>query len=190
MARAWLPGLRSRRPAPVPWLARGRADLLVAPPAPPWLLPGRQQRARTLADPLLAPVAEGLTAHAARHGVELRHPLLDHRLFELAARLPTDQSFRSGVRKIVVRNAMRGSLPAEVVDRPDKIYPDSIVHRGLRERERDRVWSLMTGMRSAALGYVDEPRLHQAYRRYLAGETRSALFWHTLTLEAWLRRFP
>jgi asparagine synthase (glutamine-hydrolysing) len=130
-----------------------------------------------------------LTAQAARHGIELRHPLLDHRLFEFAASLPTAQTFAAGMRKIILRNAMRGRLPDEVVDRRGKTYPAAIARRGLRERERAKVWSLVTNMRAADLGFVDEQRLRQAYGDYLTGRSDSSLFWHTLTLEAWLRRY-
>jgi asparagine synthase (glutamine-hydrolysing) len=158
-------------------------------PRPRGLLPGRRARLRLLGDPFIPAVASLITTHAARHGIDFRHPLLDHRLLEFAASLPASQTFAAGRRKIILRNAVRDLLPAEVVERRDKIYPVAIVHRGLRERERARIQALMTDMRAARMGFVDEARLREEYRRYLAGATQSTLFWHSLTLEAWLRRY-
>jgi asparagine synthase (glutamine-hydrolysing) len=181
-----------RLAAPVPWLAEAYRPLydecLQAPIPERHLLPGRQQRLAALRDPLLPQIAELSNLQAAEHGIELRHPLLDHRLFEFAASLPTDQTFRAAWRKVIVRNAMRGVLPDEVLDRFDKIYPTAIADRGLREREQAKVWPLLTRMRAAELGFVDEGRLRDAYRAYLDGK-EGALFWHTLTLEDWLRRY-
>jgi len=152
------------------------------------LLPGRRQRLRTMRDPLLPLIVERMTSDAARYGVELRHPLLDHRLFELAASLPTTQTFAAGERKIILRNALRGLLPDEVIGRRRKVYINAVAERGFRERETAKVWALMTDMRAAAMGFVDEARLRQEYQRYLEGKTNSGLFWYTLTLEAWLRQ--
>lgn len=156
---------------------------------PRWMLPGRRERLRILQGPSLPAVARLTTAHAAHHGIDLRHPLIDHRIVEFALSLPTSQTFRAAQRKIIVRNAMRGLLPASVVDRRDKVYPAAIAHRGLRERETAKVWALMTNMRAAEMGFVDEARLREEYQRYLDGKTQSTLFWHTLTLEAWLRLY-
>ncbi len=50
--------------------------------------------------------------------MELRLPLLDHRLVELAFRLPTSLKVRPGSTKWVLREVARGLLPDEVIDRP------------------------------------------------------------------------
>ena len=130
---------------------------------------------------------EAVTRLASGAGIDLRHPLLDHRLAEFAVSLPSDQSLRAGERKHIVRNALRGYLPDEVLDRQDKIYPSTIADRGFRERERAKVRGLMTDMRAAELGFVDEKRLRDGYREYLAGRDNT-LFWFAITLEAWLRQ--
>ena len=142
-----------------------------------------------LSHPSLIRQVEATNRQAERNGVEFRHPLLDHRLIEFALSLPTDQTFRASQRKIIVRNAMRGLLPSSVIDMWDKILPSAIFHRGIREREQAKVWPLMTNMRAAEMGFVDEPKLRCAYQDYLDGKTDNTLFWHTLTLEDWLRRW-
>lgn len=152
------------------------------------MLPGRQQRLKALRDHSLPRIAEHITTQALRYGVDFRHPLLDHRLIEFALALPTTQTFRAMRRKIVVRNAMWEYLPSKILEAWDKTYPTAIMHRGLRERERDKLWALMTDMRSAEMGLVNENLLQQAYNNYL-NEKGSELFWYTLTLENWLRLY-
>ena len=48
------------------------------------------------------------------HGVEGRLPFLDHRLFEVARRLPMNAKIRGGVEKWALRETLRGALPEEV----------------------------------------------------------------------------
>jgi len=190
IADAYLPTRERNELKPVAWLGpRLRHESIEGPSISRRLLPGRRGRLKLLRDPWIGTVASHTTRHAARHGIDYRHPLLDHRLFEFAASLPSTQTFSDGRQKVILRNAMRGRLPVAVLDRRDRTYPIAIAHRGLREREQAKVWALMTDMRAAQMGFVDERRLRAAYTDYLAGGDEGALFWHTITLEAWLRRY-
>lgn len=182
-------GLPSREQ--FPWVSEEALALI--PEAEPafhegFLLPGRRARLEVLADSLIPPVVEQHNRAAARFGLELRHPLLDHRLFELAARLPSSQSFEAGLRKGILRRALAGRLPPSILDQKHKIYPTQIAWRGLRERETARVWDLLSGMKLAAAELVDERALRRVYQDFLDGRGPHRLFWHTLTLEAWMRR--
>jgi asparagine synthase (glutamine-hydrolysing) len=190
---AYLPRRKGPTSPPVPWLRSPYGELynehFQKPADRRWMLPGRLGRLRLLSHPSLPRFAHAMNHQAAIQGVEFRHPMLDHRLIEFALSLPTDQTFRASQRKIIVRNAMRGFLPSSVLDMWDKILPTAICHRGLREREQAKVWRLMTNMRAAEMGFVDELKLRGAYQDYLDGKTDDPLFWHTLTLEDWLRRW-
>ncbi len=53
----------------------------------------------------------------AAHAVEGRVPFLDHRFFEVARAMRTTSKIRGEVEKWALREAMKGSLPAEVVER-------------------------------------------------------------------------
>jgi asparagine synthase (glutamine-hydrolysing) len=186
-----LPQRAARGPRPVPWLGPKLAGLREARTAASreWLLPGRLQRLGILRDPFISAVALQSTDHASRHGIDLRHALLDHRLWELAAALPSTQTFAAGNRKIALRNALRRVLPPDVWSSLGKTYPSAIAHHGLRERETGKVWDLLRGMRAADMGFGDEALLHEEYRSYLAGKNQGGLLWQALTLEAWLRQY-
>jgi len=56
------------------------------------------------------------------HGVEGRFPFLDHRLFELAARLPTRSKLRGLHEKDILRRWARRVVPPTVLARPKQPY--------------------------------------------------------------------
>jgi asparagine synthase (glutamine-hydrolysing) len=55
-------------------------------------------------------------------GLEARVPFLDHELVELAARIPAELKVCDGG-KYVLKEASRGVLPAEIIDRPKGYFP-------------------------------------------------------------------
>lgn len=60
--------------------------------------------------------------HNAMHfSVENRSPFLDRDLFEFSLRIPTRHLVREGRAKAVLREAMRGIVPDEVLDNPRKV---------------------------------------------------------------------
>ena len=55
------------------------------------------------------------------HGVESRVPMLDHRLVELAATIPSNIKFQNGELKRLLRVAFGDQLPKAIVERKDKM---------------------------------------------------------------------
>jgi len=60
--------------------------------------------------------------------LEVRVPLLDRRVVELAARLPMDLKLRGLTTKWVLKRALAGALPAEILARPKKGFGIPIGH--------------------------------------------------------------
>jgi asparagine synthase (glutamine-hydrolysing) len=52
------------------------------------------------------------------HGVEVRSPLLDHRLADFARSLPLHYLIRRGEGKVILRQLLRGEVPTEVIEKP------------------------------------------------------------------------
>lgn len=67
---------------------------------------------------------------AAGNGIEARVPFLDHRLIELVAAVPPVLRSRLIWDKRILREALRGQVPAEVIDRPKVafFYGDGVRH--------------------------------------------------------------
>src|SRR5438270_4092215 len=57
------------------------------------------------------------------NSVELRVPLLDHKLLEFAATLPRDQKIRRWTMKYLAKKALRGHLPDEILFRRKAGFP-------------------------------------------------------------------
>ena len=77
---------------------------------------------------------------------EVRLPFLDHRLVEFSLSLPSSMLFHDGRSKRVLRDAMRGTVPAEILERRDKVgfmapwaqwWQDGRVSAALMERLDD-----------------------------------------------------
>ena len=51
------------------------------------------------------------------HSLEARVPFLDHRLVELALRMPQSLKFKGDVTKHVLKTAVRGVIPDDIIDR-------------------------------------------------------------------------
>ncbi|MEM9291360.1 MAG: asparagine synthetase B family protein [Acidobacteriota bacterium] len=178
-------------PAPPAWLT-GKGRALAAP----WLVrrkaseesPGRTLHRHWMEDPWLPLAVQELGRQARSHGIEFRHPLLDHRLMEFAARLPPRQVTRAGWTKHLLRRVMKDRLPSGILREPGKKLPKGVWVRGLVDREGQKVRALMTEMRCAELGLVDAERLSQEYESF-AQDRRGTLkhLWAVLSLEAWLR---
>lgn len=192
LAAAYLPLRWRRQSQPVTWLRpvwHQTFQALTAPAVRRELLsPGRQQRLRILREPLLPHILERRNVLGADYGIEFRHPFMDHRLIEFAASLPPEQTMWNTVSKIIMRRAMRGYLPDVVLDKRTKTLPTAVGMRGLRELETGKVWALLSDMRAAQLGLVDEDEIRRQYNRYVQKETEDTRFFYTLTLEAWLRQ--
>lgn len=69
-----------------------------------------------LTDDILTKVDRASMAHA----LEVRCPLLDHKLMELAAQMPAEKKIRNGAGKHIFKRAVRGLVPDRVIDRPKK----------------------------------------------------------------------
>ena len=86
--------------------------------------------------------------------LEARVPLLDHRLVEFACGLPTDLRMRSGVSKYLLKRALHGRIPPELLARPKQGFGvplESWFSGSIRGFFRDQ---LGKGLRLAEIGIV------------------------------------
>lgn len=56
-------------------------------------------------------------------GLEIRVPFADHRIFEFVFNVPWEIKFENNVEKALLRNAMVGHLPDEILWRKKSPYP-------------------------------------------------------------------
>jgi len=118
-------------------------------------------------------------------GLEVRPPLVDHELLELAARMPSALKVHDGETKWIFKQVYRDRLPAGFTARPKhgfEIPIDTWLRGPLRDVFESTV--LAPGVRVAE--WIDQPTVRRLYRRHLAGVGRhGGELWALLVLARW-----
>jgi asparagine synthase (glutamine-hydrolysing) len=122
-------------------------------------------------------------AMSMMHALELRLPLLDHRLIELVQTLSAQCRFAQG-KKSLLRAAARRLLPTEIVDRPKLGFNPPMGH-WLRGDLAPMVDDCLVPARMTALGFDWKPveRLLASHRS--GRRDHSLAIWALLVLERW-----
>jgi len=120
--------------------------------------------------------------------LETRVPLLDHRLVELAWRLPYSFKVRDGQGKWLLRQVLYRHVPQQLMDRPKMGFGvpiDAWLRGPLREWAND----LLAPSRLQCEGYLDAKAITARWRAHLLGHHnwRDSL-WVVLMWQAWLEQ--
>ena len=120
--------------------------------------------------------------------IESRVPFLDHPLAELAATLPQRLKLRGWTTKYVLREAMRGKLPPEILSRRKMGFPVP-VGRWLRGPFAGVVDEYVLGARAMARGLFDPAAVRAMVAAHQRGEDHAERLWSLVNLELWQRLF-
>lgn len=118
--------------------------------------------------------------------LESRAPFLDHRIVELAWRLPLQQKIRERRGKWVLRRILAKYLPPDLVDRPKMGFRPPL---GAWLRGPLRAWaeSLLESRALARSGLLRERAVRTSWREHLdGGRERADRLWSVLVFQAWL----
>ena len=121
------------------------------------------------------------------HSLEVREPLMDHKLIEWLATLPSALKVRGQEGKFLLKKAMEPQLPAEVLYRPKMGFSVPLA-RWFRGPLKQRVRDAVLGERLASTGWFNRACLQQMVDRHQSGASdNSAPLWTLLMFEAFLR---
>jgi asparagine synthase (glutamine-hydrolysing) len=131
---------------------------------------------------------------AAMHGVEIAFPFLDRDLIAFVMAIPGEMLNWNGAPKGLFREALRGALPAAVIDRRSKADFTDVVNRQLTVDYDRFVTAVLADRVVAARGYVDGDRLVAAIcdrTPLVTAKTSQAATARLdlLALELWLHEF-
>jgi len=98
------------------------------------------------------------------HSVEVRPLFLDHKLVELAFRLPHHLKVQGLSEKHILKKSMAGLLPPDICTR--RKQPLTPPARWFLEQARDRVQELLSPERIRAAGYFDPVFVQELYAVY------------------------
>jgi len=136
-----------------------------------------------LPDDVLAKVDRASMAVA----LETRVPFLDHRVAELAARIPLDLKVRGGRGKFILRQLLHGLVPRELVERPKAGFGIP-VGEWIKGPLRPWAESLLDPAAMRSEGFFDPEIVGRRWRDHLAGRRESTpALWAILMFQAWLR---
>jgi asparagine synthase (glutamine-hydrolysing) len=123
------------------------------------------------------------------HGLEVRSPLLDHRILEFAARLPRQLKIDGQCGKLVLRQLAARRLPTDILKLPKRGFSVPAA-RWLRNELRGIVEEIVIGGNSIITGFLDLTAVRRMWAEHLRGQRdHSVLFWGLMMLGLWDQRF-
>ncbi len=131
-----------------------------------------------LVDDILVKVDRASMAHS----LEVRCPLLDHKLMELIAQIPSSLKLRNGTGKYIFKKSLEPVLPREILTRSKKGFSVPLAQwfRGeLKELTHDAIFERPDDL-------LNQPVLRQCWNQHQGGRRDwSALLWTVLMFKKW-----
>ena len=123
------------------------------------------------------------------HGLECRQPFLDHRVVELAARMPRRLKFRRGQGKLILRETFRDLLPESIRRRPKMGFGVPLDH-WFRDELRDYTREILFDRRTVDRGYFRPAAVAQLWEEHQQRRFNHGYrLWSLLILELWQREW-
>ena len=123
------------------------------------------------------------------NSLEARSPFLDHELVQFAADVPVDLKLRGMTTKWILKEALRGLVPDEIIRRPKHGFGVP-VGRWFRTDLAGYVRETLLSRRALERGYFREDGLRWLLDQHQAGKRDFGhQLWTLLTLEVWHQVF-
>lgn len=118
-------------------------------------------------------------------GIEARVPFLDVRLVEFTLQLPDRLKIANGMTKAILRRAMSGRVPQEVLERRDKVGFATPQLFWLRQSRAEIERRVLDGQ-IVRRGWVGKREIRRLLDQTTVGGRTHEQLWRTVVLEAWL----
>ena len=122
------------------------------------------------------------------HSIEARVPLLDHKLVEFAATIPPELQRRGGTTKYVLKRALRGVLPDQIIDRPQQGFAVPLA-RWFRGELSGFVRDLLLSETTRHRAIINPAYVEQLLERHENGRDLDFHLWTLISFELWCRTF-
>ncbi len=139
-----------------------------------------------LVDDILTKVDRASMANS----LEVRVPLLDHKVVELAARMPSSLKLNGKVGKYIFKETVRSSLPAEIFSRKKSGFSIPISNwfrKEIKDYAEDKIFG-SSGVTS--LGLFEKPALKKMWDEHQSGiSNHSFPLFSILSFALWQKKF-
>jgi len=122
------------------------------------------------------------------NSVELRVPLLDHKVLEFAASLPPSFKLNGFTPKYILKKTLSKQIPKEIRNRKKAGFPVPY-ESWLRKDLKDMVWSVLTDRRTVERGYFSKDAVEALLKADSNGSNYSKEIFSLLSFELWQRTF-
>ncbi len=122
-------------------------------------------------------------------GLEVRVPLLDHRLVEYTSKLPDSLKFKDGSSKYLLKKLLAQYVPANLFQRP-KMGFTAPINRWLRSGLKDLLLDNLSSERLKREGLFNQALVEKKMKEHLSGQFNHYLcLWSLLMWEMWRERW-
>ena len=118
--------------------------------------------------------------------IESRVPILDHRIIELASKMPPAMKFSGGKTKAMLIKSVKNILPQEIIDRKDKMGFPTPINNWLAGDSKEYALDILTSQQAKNRGYLNTSAIEKQISE--SGKFSRDL-WGALNLEMWHRKF-
>jgi asparagine synthase (glutamine-hydrolysing) len=121
--------------------------------------------------------------------LEVRVPLLDHRVVEYTAKLPDSLKFRNGTGKFLLKRLLGQYLPAHLIERP-KMGFGVPIDRWFRDELKELLLDYLSSERLKKEGLFDQLLVENRLKEHLSGRIdHHYRLWALLMWEMWRERW-
>lgn len=123
------------------------------------------------------------------NSLEARAPLLDHELIEFVARIPSELKMKGFETKYILKKAMEGVVPKEILHREKQGFGVPI-REWINSQLKTRIIEDLCERRTLERGYFETPYIQTLMDEHLSGRRdHSDALWLLWMLELWHRKF-
>ena len=128
--------------------------------------------------------------NAMAHSVESRLPFMDWRLVSYLFSLPASLKIRNGTTKWILRQAMAGIVPEDVLNRQDKIGFATPEYRWFRGEAKETLVDLVLDGKAAESAWWLPQEVEKLWKDYQTGANEAArVLWRLANLRLWEETF-
>ncbi|MCI8674195.1 MAG: asparagine synthase (glutamine-hydrolyzing) [Lachnospiraceae bacterium] len=120
------------------------------------------------------------------HGLESRVPLLDYRLIEFVATIPSNFKLKNGDMKYIFKETMKGYLPECIQNRKDKMGFPLPLNSWLKNELKDFIGDIFSSAKAQQREFIDN---RNVFEKIQAESQFGRNAWGLLSLELWQREF-